>query len=287
MVSQGSAIRDMGLESAAAAVRQSPAMSMRAALFAAMVVTSVLALSTSARAATITVDSLADTGGPGICVLRDAITAANILMTTNGCTAGTGNDTIQFSVTGKIPLASTLPQVMNTAGSLTINGPASSGITIDGGAPSCLAVEGGVRVLQIASGATLNLKDLTIAHGNGFGGSGGAIDNKGRLTITNTTFICNAVSDSGGAIENENSGTLTVTDSTFSNNHGSNGGGGGGIANEGTLTVTNSTFSGNGDVSSGGGIANGGTLTVTNSTFSGNQALPGAGGIDSEQGRSE
>src|SRR5690349_6568758 len=132
MVSQGSAIRDMGLESAAAAAaRQYTATRMRVALFAAMVVTLVLALSTSARAATITVDSLADTGAPGICVLRDAITAANAKATTNGCAAGDGNDTIQFSVTGTISLASTLPEV--TASNLTINGPASPRITIDGG----------------------------------------------------------------------------------------------------------------------------------------------------------
>jgi hypothetical protein len=38
--------------------------------------------------------------------LRDAITAANTMTATSGCAAGTGNDTIQFRVTGTIPLAS-------------------------------------------------------------------------------------------------------------------------------------------------------------------------------------
>src|SRR5581483_9577008 len=79
---------------------------MRAALVAAIVVTFAFALSTSARAATITVDSLADTGAPGICVLRDAITAANTMTVRNGCVAGNGNDTINFSVIGTIALAS-------------------------------------------------------------------------------------------------------------------------------------------------------------------------------------
>src|SRR5690348_1731169 len=97
--------------------------------------------------ATITVNSLADPGAPGICALRDAITAANTMTATNGCAAGNGNDTIKFSVTGTILLASTLPEV--TDSQLTINGPASPGITFDGG--------GKVQVMQVASGAMLNL----------------------------------------------------------------------------------------------------------------------------------
>src|SRR6516162_4838556 len=60
----------------------------------------------AALAATITVNSLADPGAPGICALRDAITAANTMTTTNGCAAGTGNDAINFSVAGTITLSS-------------------------------------------------------------------------------------------------------------------------------------------------------------------------------------
>jgi CSLREA domain-containing protein len=40
-------------------------------------VLALFALGGVAQAATITVNSLADPGAPGICVLRDAITAAN------------------------------------------------------------------------------------------------------------------------------------------------------------------------------------------------------------------
>ena len=50
----------------------------------------------AALATTITVNSLADPGAPGICTLRDAITAANTMTATNGCAAGSGNDTINF-----------------------------------------------------------------------------------------------------------------------------------------------------------------------------------------------
>jgi CSLREA domain-containing protein len=88
-----------------------------------------LILHATARAATITVDSLADTGSPGVCVLRDAITAANTMTATNGCIAGTGNDTIDCLAIGTIMLGSSLPKVTDRL--LTIEG--SSFITIDGG----------------------------------------------------------------------------------------------------------------------------------------------------------
>jgi hypothetical protein len=140
--------------------------------------------------ATITVNSLADPGAPGICALRDAITAANTMTATNGCAAGNGNDTIKFSVTGTILLADPLPEV--TDSKLTIHGPVSPGITIDGGTK--------VRVMQVASGAMLNLNKLTIANGNGLSAGvspvcsfppfcgGGGIFNSGTLTVTHSTF---------------------------------------------------------------------------------------------------
>jgi predicted outer membrane repeat protein len=220
---------------------------------------------TSAEAATITVNSLADPGEPGICVLRDAITAANTATAVNGCAAGSGDDTIVFSVTGTITLTTDLPTVTNT---LTIKGPAaaSSSIIINGASA--------YSVTDVDSGATLNLDYLTIENANG--GDGGGIFNGGTLTVTNCTFASNS-GDGGGGIYNDGSGTLTVTNSTFTGNSAE--GGGGGILNDGTLTVTNSTFASNsGDF--GGGIYNDdGTLTVTNSTFTGNSAESFGGGI--------
>jgi hypothetical protein len=76
---------------------------------AVMAVAFALTLSTAAAAAKIVVNSLVDPGAAGICALRDAIVAGNSMTKTNGCTAGTGNDTIQFKVTGVILLAATLP----------------------------------------------------------------------------------------------------------------------------------------------------------------------------------
>jgi CSLREA domain-containing protein len=227
-----------------------------------------------ARAATITVTTMDDPTGPsGTCALRDAITAANTMTATNNCSAGTGTDTINFSVSGTIDLGSTLPAITNTSpDSLTIDGTGQS-ITISG--------QNLYQVMVFATG-TLKLANLTIANGNA-GGDGGGIASNGNgnlLTVTDCTFANNSASSGsqGGGISND--GTLTVTNSTFVGNGTPCCNGGAGIASGGgaITIVTNSTFASNsapgGD---GGGIQNNGSLTVTNSTFVGNSADFGGG----------
>ena len=223
--------------------------------------------------ATITVNSLADPGSPGICTLRDAITAANSMSPTNGCAAGNGHDTIRFSITGTISLVETLPAITDSL--LTINGPPSPGITISGG--------DAVRVMQVASGVTVHLKNVTIAHGlvafsNDLNEDIGAgILSTGTLTIDNCTFSSNNAALAGGGISN-NGGTLQISNSTFSGNSANSANAGGGaIDNQGTLAIENSTFSGNHAFQWGGGIFNRGQVTVTNSTLSGNTVSDGGG----------
>jgi CSLREA domain-containing protein len=247
----------------------------------------------AAFASTITVNSLADPGQAGVCALRDAITAANTKTATNGCAAGSGNDTINFlpRITGTIVLVGTLPEVTDSL--LTINGPSSLGITISSGGNfvalpvmevaadvtlnlNSVSITRGSPLIGVAAGATVNLEDVTIADGFAIV-SGGGIDNAGTLTVTDSVFSSNGAQGDGGGIFN--SGALTVTKSTFSGNFGD---AGGGILNDigATLTVTNSTFSGNSGVHGSGAIDNDGTLSVTNSTFFGNRAEHAAGGID-------
>jgi hypothetical protein len=229
----------------------------------------------AAFASTITVNSLSDPGQAGVCALRDAITAANTQTTTNGCAAGSGNDTISFSprMIGTISLVSTLPE--GTDNLLTINGPASRNITISG-----LGIFVGVRVLGIAAGATLNLNGVSIAHGFVDTGGGG-IDNAGTLNVVNSAFSFNEAQGIGGGIFNQ--GVLTVTNSTFSSNGSDDGAG---IFNDvsATATVTNSTFSGNGGDHGPGAIDNDGALSITNSTFSGNRSGYDVRGIDNFEG---
>jgi len=270
-------------------------------------------LSTSSLHATsiITVDNLTDpasTSSNGFCTLREAIDNANAKSDTSGgdCMAGTGTDTIRFSVSGEILLGTngTLPAIAN---SLTIDGTGQT-ITVDGGGSISfpppvnppVPMNPGVEVMSVNTGATLNLNLLTIADGNGQaagqggegeGATGGGIANNGTLTVTNCTFTNNSAGEgdgaSGGAIANN--GTLTVTSSTFSGNqadpccfdagYGGPGGDGGAIVSgPGSLTVTNSIFSNNSAGYSGQGLGGAissydGPLMITNSTFSGNTAL--------------
>jgi CSLREA domain-containing protein len=216
------------------------------------------------------------------CSLREAIQNANDNAQTNSdCKAGRGGDTITFKkgLSGTITLNPDL-------GPLTVTG--SAGLTIDGGRES-ITVSGGdqVQVFSESAGATLALRNLTVA--NGSAGSGGGIENNGgMLTVTDSTFSGNSAVGTGsdpvdcankcygGGIENDG-GTLTVTGSTFLGNKSDAVGGGIANVNGGTLTVTNSTFSDNGAGFVGGGISNGGTLTVTYSTFSGNGSSVGGG----------
>jgi predicted outer membrane repeat protein len=227
---------------------------------------------------TFTVMNLHDSG-PGS--LRDAIAMAN---------ANPGADTIVFAsgLQGTIHLVT--GELLITD-SVTINGPGVRQLSISGGLGLGLGFS---RVFEFAGGTTDSISGLSITGGNGvannpksasgFGGFGGGILNLGSLTITNCNIFFNRTlftGFSGGAIDNE--GSLTVSDSTLSGN--SSAWSGGAIANSGTLMVSGSTLSDNQAFSyGGGGIANGGTLIVSGSTLSDNQAFGGfsGGGIDNE-----
>ena len=80
-------------------------------LFVVMILVSSAAFPTNVRADSLTVNSLADTVAiDGNCTLREAIQNANNDAATNAdCAAGSGADTITFSVSGTITLGSILP----------------------------------------------------------------------------------------------------------------------------------------------------------------------------------
>lgn len=218
------------------------------------------------------VNSPADTITPGDtqCTLREAIANANSDSDTTGgdCLAGSGADTISFTIDGNIVLGSTL----------TIND--SAGITIDGtGHSIILNGNKAVRVLMVNQGITLTVKNLTVANGytanDAFGGGsgGGIINNKGFLNVVGCTFSGNSAMSHGGAIANLSNFDIPTVN--------------------GVLSVTNSTFNGN-TAFWGGAIHNsvGGTFSLVNSTVVGNstirplctgicaQVMPGVGGID-------
>ena len=135
------------------------------------------------------------------------------------------------------------------------------------------------------------------------GTNGGAINNGGTLTLTDSTIDGNTASSAGGGIYNNTlgfnpDGVLNLIRTTVSNNSANAQGGGiantPGVgpanANSGVVTLTNSTVSGNsttGSVTAGdGGITNiSGTVNLTNTTVTANTAPgTGAGGIGNVSG---
>jgi hypothetical protein len=210
------------------------------------------------EAASFTVSNTNDSG-PGS--LREAISSAN---------AAAGADMISFNVVGTILLSGELPAISGPD-PLTIDGPGAAKLTVSG--------NHAVRVLSVASGATLTVKNLKIADGGSDDGApGGGISNLGTLSVVNCAITGNELTigvNLGGGIYN--AGTLSVSNSTISDNRAETGAG---LynANAGSAVIEGTTFSFNIGVelrhnfAEGGAIFNHGTLSLNNSTIVGNRA---------------
>jgi hypothetical protein len=219
---------------------------------------------------------LVDHGGDAVAALGRSLTKEEKAQIFGGSYGSYDTVKFDYSLNGQT--------VTLTSGELllgrdvSISGPGASHQTISGNNAS--------RVFEIASGTTVSLSGLTIAHGNaGTMNGGGIYNNGGALTVSYSTLTGNSTLGNGGGIDNA-AGTLTVSNSTLTNNSAQNTsslstGRGAGIDNNGgTLTVRNCTLANNSGVS-GGGIANygGGKAWVITSTLAGNKSAAPGGGI--------
>lgn len=134
-----------------------------------------------------------------------------------------------------------------------------------------------VRVLAIPTGVAVTLNQINVEEG--LSNDGGGIQNKGTLTIIDSTIHDNRTRDgnttSGGI---HNLGTLILTRVTMSEN--SAGLRGGAIYNTGTVTATESIFDDNEvrppyGLQRGGAIFNEGRLSIDSTLFTGNTATQG------------
>jgi len=162
----------------------------------------------------------------------------------------------------------------------------SSAVTIDGSGLAILSGQNSTRLFYVNGGASLTLLNITVRNGNGSGGDGGAIDNRGSLTVDNSKFLYNTTvpTYSGGAIVSY--GPLTIqNNSEFGYNEG---GGGGAVYPRWGAAVTNisdSSFHHNQAKSSSAGWGgallawDGPKVTVQNSSFDQNWASKGGGGL--------
>jgi len=139
------------------------------------------------------------------------------------------------------------------------------------------------RLFSIANGATVELRRFALTRGAAVEGGGGAIVNRGTLTLLDSQVSASSAQNDGGAIINfggqMNSGSLTIMRSVVSESRA--GGNGGGVMNTGTLSMANTTVAGNeaGADGDGGGVWNTGVLAMTSCTVSGNEAAGDGGGI--------
>jgi hypothetical protein len=104
---------------------------------------------------------------------------------------------------------------------------------------------------------------------------GGAVENLGKLTVSNSTLTNNSATGAGGAIQYGN-GTVSVINSTNSGNSAPSGGGIMVNSSNDKVTITNSTIYDNTATNYGGGIMiQDGWVEMKNSTLTGNSASSG------------
>jgi hypothetical protein len=198
--------------------------------------------------------------------LRSAVMAVNDL--------GSGSEAIVLPA-GTYPLNLAGEDSGDAAGSLKIgSGLAQIALDIAGDPANATVIDanGIDRAFVIGFFTAVSLSDLTIANGS-TSGFGGAINNAGRLTLTNDTITSSVAAVGGGVF---NSGTLTVSYGTVTGNATTVTGAGGGLYNQGRMSVTTTTVAGN-SATSGGGLFNLGSLGLTASTVANNTADNGGG----------
>jgi len=219
-----------------------------------------------ASAVTITVDTLAGSGGPNNdCALDQAVLSASLNIGLGGCDAGSpiGTDTIVFDPA----LFSGGSATIDLDGTLSASG---AGLTIEGPIGADLVVNGNgsspVLTMNLVTAAELTLRNFALNGGVASGANGAGIrvlsGNAGDLRLENMVLADHTHSDSnGGAI-------------------------GGVFANDININIAGTRFSNNLAVGSGGAIAveagaeTTAQLFITDSVFSGNEAFNNGGAVN-------
>lgn len=207
-------------------------------------------------------DGIDGNSGPGQLTLREAVELAN------GTPAIA--DTITFSpavFSGATTIALTFGELLVTS-PLTVQGPGADKLTVGGQNLS--------RVLNV-NPVAVTISGVTLADGKaGPDGRGGAVHNRGTLTVTASVIRDSSATEGGGIF---NSAVLNLSGTVVTSNAAQYGGG---IHNAGSLAATDSTISFNvadGNSKGGGGLWNEGSATITGGTFQENTAKIFGGGL--------
>jgi hypothetical protein len=211
--------------------------------------------------------------GGDVACLANAIATSNANGEVNTITLAAGTYTLTTPATP----ATGLPVITGTV-ALIGAGAAQTTIT-----RSTLPGVPGFRLLEVASMGTLTVTGLMLTHGASGIRSGGAVLNRGTLTLMGVTVMDNATSAGvgGGGIATT-SGTVRLEDTAVLHNLA--GMGGGLDVTGGMVTVTRSTFRGNISQDGGAAIENGafataGEVHIQDSSLYGNLSEFGSSGI--------
>ncbi len=234
-----------------------------------------LALSQGVQAATITVNTnIPKIAADGKCSLVEAIVNANndALTHADCLVAGdTGLDTIVLPAASTHSITAIYDAVYGSRLPLI-----TSQIVIQGNGARIIGKKSKppVRLITVAPSGDLTLDGVTLSGGAQI--IGGAILNRGNLTISNTILTGN-IAGYGGGIYNKLGTVLIAENTTISRNTGYYGGA---IHNyKGTLDISGAAITGN-KAARGGGISyDGGTITISNTVISRNVSSFSGGGM--------
>lgn len=206
----------------------------------------------AASAATITVDSTADTVGTcadghpaGTCTLRAAVTQAN---------TATDADTINFTVSGTITIGAAFPAI---TAPLSIVGPGAR-ITLDGADANGLLVYSAAA----AGAGSYALSNVTLTNGRSTSTAGGGAlrfapaGSASTLTLSNVNVTSStATLGPGGGITVGTGNTVLFSNGTISGNEATNMSGGGIFVEAGGVVLLRNCTIASNTATSGGGIA--------------------------------
>ncbi|REJ75567.1 MAG: hypothetical protein DWQ47_08845 [Acidobacteria bacterium] len=196
------------------------------------------------------------------CSLRGALAVAVASVEDDNITF----DTSVFSAASVIQLTGRLS--VTGGGLISINGSAAPFITLDAMNSS--------GVLFVGPSGNVSLSDLTITGGSLNLSFGGGIDNRGVLSVSNSTLY-NNLGGSGGAIFN-NSGSVTVVNSTLCDNSSAYGGAYHSVGTSAVAVFRDSTICSNSATYGGGIFVSSGSVSLENTIIANNSG--GAGGPD-------
>ena len=257
-----------------------------------------LSLPASAQSAITVTTTVDELNTDGDCSLREAIEAANRDLGVDGCTAGSGADTISVPAGVYTIMLAGVGEDADRTGDYDIT----RDVRVLGAGAGSTEIAGAAldRIFHVHRGAAAAIEGLGLRGGlAAIGEDGGAVLNEGILTIDASAISasrsgkgqncidvpepCEPFAGDGGGIHN--SGALTMTATSVRDNQTGKGGideypnmlsplvmpdgAGGGVSNAGTLLLVQCNF-GSDQAGTGAGVYNAGQAVVVETSVFGN-----------------